>query len=154
PATSIAWGAWAGGGLGSGEVGERMDRSGVVGMVPELAISGMQQALELDETFLVIAEIDWDRFQPEFVGSRPNALFREVPELNRPAAAAGADAGDGDDAISALRREMAELSPAEQPGLLLELVRNQAADVLGYDSADAVEADRAFRDLGFDSLTA
>ncbi|MBI0382701.1 SDR family NAD(P)-dependent oxidoreductase, partial [Streptomyces albiflaviniger] len=48
PATSIAWGAWAGGGLGSGEVGERMDRSGMVGMVPELAISGMQQALELD----------------------------------------------------------------------------------------------------------
>ncbi|MBC3988450.1 SDR family NAD(P)-dependent oxidoreductase [Streptomyces sp. AC563] len=153
-ATSIAWGAWAGGGLGSGEVGERMDRSGVVGMAPELAISGMQQALELDETFLVIAEIDWDRFQPEFVGSRPNALFREVPELNRPAATAGADAGDGDDAISALRREMAELPPAEQPKLLQELVRNQAADVLGYDNADAVEADRAFRDLGFDSLTA
>ncbi|WP_030689349.1 type I polyketide synthase, partial [Streptomyces sp. NRRL B-1347] len=157
-ATSIAWGAWAGGGLGSGRVGERMDRSGVVGMDPELAISGMQQALELDETFLVIAEIDWDRFQPEFVGSRPNALFREVPELNRPAAAAsaggGVGAGDGDDAISALRREMAELSPAEQPKLLLELVRNQAADVLGYDSADAVEAERAFRDLGFDSLTA
>ncbi|MBB4780025.1 type I polyketide synthase [Streptomyces rapamycinicus] len=154
PATSIAWGAWAGGGLGSGEVGERMDRSGMVGMVPDLAISGMQQALELDETFVVIAEIDWDRFQPEFVGSRPSALFRELPELNRPAAASGADAGDGDDAISALRREMAELPAAEQPKLLLELVRNQAADVLGYDSADAVEADRAFRDLGFDSLTA
>ncbi|WEV24711.1 SDR family NAD(P)-dependent oxidoreductase [Streptomyces sp. 71268] len=154
PATSIAWGAWAGGGLGSGEVGERMDRSGVVGMAPELAISGMQQALELDETFLVIAEIDWDRFQPEFAGSRPNALFREVPELNRPAATAGADAGGGDDEISALRREMAELSPAEQPKFLQELVRNQAADVLGYDSADAVDADRAFRDLGFDSLTA
>ncbi|MBU3871300.1 SDR family NAD(P)-dependent oxidoreductase, partial [Streptomyces sp. 4503] len=154
PATSIAWGAWAGGGLGSGEVGERMDRSGMVGMVPELAISGMQQALELDETFMVIAEIDWDRFQPEFVGSRPSALFRELPELNRPAAAAGADTGDGDDAVSELRREMAKLSPAEQPKLLLELVRNQAADVLGYDSADAVEAERAFRDLGFDSLTA
>ncbi|MFE9065435.1 type I polyketide synthase [Streptomyces violaceusniger] len=154
PATSIAWGAWAGGGLGSGDVGERMDRSGMVGMVPELAISGMQQALELDETFVVIAEIDWDRFRPEFVGSRPSALFRELPELNRPAAATGADTGDGDDAISALRREMAELPPAEQPKLLLELVRNQAADVLGYDSADAVEADRAFRDLGFDSLTA
>ncbi|MGP3945522.1 type I polyketide synthase [Streptomyces sp. 6N106] len=153
-ATSIAWGAWAGGGLGSGEVGERMDRSGMVGMVPELAISGMQQALELDEAFMVIAEIDWDRFQPEFVGSRPSALFRELPELNRLAAAAGADTGDGDDAVSELRREMAKLSPAEQPKLLLELVRNQAADVLGYDSADAVEAERAFRDLGFDSLTA
>ncbi|EGX61520.1 type I polyketide synthase [Streptomyces zinciresistens K42] len=153
PATSIAWGAWAGGGLGSGEVGERMDRSGMVGMVPELAISAMQQALELDEAFAVIAEIDWDRFRPEFAGSRPSALFRELPELNRPAAG-GTDTGDGDDAISALRREMAELPAAERPKLLLELVRSQAADVLGYAGADEVEPERAFRDLGFDSLTA
>ncbi|MGW6290897.1 SDR family NAD(P)-dependent oxidoreductase, partial [Streptomyces sp. NPDC055107] len=53
-----------------------------------------------------------------------------------------------------LRDRLLALDPGARPGLLLDLVRRNAADVLGHGTADAVRADRAFKDAGFDSLTA
>jgi acyl carrier protein len=54
----------------------------------------------------------------------------------------------------ALREKLASMPVNQQQDLLLDLVRENAAVVLGQQSRDAVEADRAFKDLGFDSLTA
>ncbi|NBH09999.1 acyl carrier protein, partial [Amycolatopsis sp. SID8362] len=46
------------------------------------------------------------------------------------------------------------LPPAERGKVALEVVRTRIAAVLGHASQDAVGADRAFTDLGFDSLSA
>ncbi|MDQ2959409.1 MAG: acyltransferase domain-containing protein, partial [Actinomycetota bacterium] len=46
------------------------------------------------------------------------------------------------------------LDAAERDALLLDTVRSQAAVVLGYAGPESIGADRAFKDLGFDSLTA
>ena len=46
------------------------------------------------------------------------------------------------------------MSADEQRRTLVEFVRDQAAAVLGHDTADSVPADQAFKELGFDSLTA
>ncbi|MEV0361058.1 acyl carrier protein, partial [Nocardia sp. NPDC050697] len=61
--------------------------------------------------------------------------------------------GDGA-AVSVLRQRLNGLSRPEQLHVVLELVRTQVALVLGHEGPDAITADRNFRDLGFDSLTA
>ncbi|GAA0905676.1 MULTISPECIES: type I polyketide synthase [Streptomyces violaceusniger group] len=151
PATSIAWGAWAGGGLATGEVGERMSRSGILAMPPELAISALQQALDHDETFLAVADIDWTRFEADSVDT---PLFRQLRSARSTTTGKQLTEGSAAPGRGELHDRLAALPAEKREGALRDLVRAQAADVLAHDSADAVASDRAFRDLGFDSLTA
>ncbi|MFD8624388.1 type I polyketide synthase [Streptomyces hygroscopicus] len=151
PATSIAWGAWAGGGLVTDEVGEQMSRSGILAMPPELAISALQQALDHDETFLAVADIDWARFEAD---SADTPLFRQLRSAQSATTAKQPTAGGSAPGRAELHNQLEAMSREKREVALRDLVRAQAADVLAHDSADAVASDRAFRDLGFDSLTA
>ncbi|MBM7173596.1 SDR family NAD(P)-dependent oxidoreductase, partial [Streptomyces sp. G44] len=153
-ATSIAWGAWAEGGMASSEEAERhLRRRGVLPMEPELAVSALVQAVEHDETFVAVADVDWARFVPGFTAARPRPLISDIPEAR--AALAGDDADDDARAeTSRFTAGLAGLSETERLKAVLDLVRSTAAAVLGYESAAAVERGRAFREMGFDSLTA
>ncbi|MDX8141340.1 SDR family NAD(P)-dependent oxidoreductase [Lentzea sp. BCCO 10_0061] len=132
PATAVVWGHWAAGGMATGAVEERMFSRGVPAMDPDLAISALQRVLDRGETSAVVVDIDWARVVA--VSGTPSPLFREIPEV---------------------RRLVAEQAPApERAKDLLGVVRAQVAAVLGYDSGAEVDAERAFRDLGFDSVTA
>ncbi|WP_461002333.1 beta-ketoacyl reductase, partial [Streptomonospora sediminis] len=166
-ATSIAWGAWGGGGMIAALDGaaEYMDRRGVVAMAPEDAVAALVQAVEHDETCVAVADIDWARFVPGFTAARPSPLLAELPEAQRPLGAADTDPGPGrpadgtdgtdgtdgaDGTGGALAARIAGLPAAEQTRLLVETVRTEAAGVLGR--TDQVPAGRPFRELGFDSL--
>ncbi|HEY3140442.1 MAG TPA: beta-ketoacyl synthase N-terminal-like domain-containing protein, partial [Acidimicrobiales bacterium] len=50
--------------------------------------------------------------------------------------------------------DVAGLNPSESRRNLVQLVRSEAAAILGYAGPDVIETDRAFKDLGFDSVTA
>ncbi|WP_417801398.1 type I polyketide synthase, partial [Streptomyces heilongjiangensis] len=164
PATSVAWGHWADGGMGDGAVGERLRRYGVYDMRPDLACQALQQAIDHDETYLAVTDIGWERFAPAFTGSRPSALLRDLPDARRvldpaPGTPTGggtgdplADGADGD--TPALLRHVAGLTGSERADAVLDVVRGYVATVLGHPGPQSIEPTRAFSDLGFDSLSA
>ncbi|WP_425574847.1 type I polyketide synthase, partial [Streptantibioticus ferralitis] len=153
-ATSIAWGAWAAGMAADSEIEQRMRHGGVPPMAPELAIRALRQAIELGEPALTVSDIDWTRLTPGFVAVRRSPLIGELPEVRRILDSADAVPSSGAAAGSSLAERLSGLSGAEQERMLLDLVRTHVSAVLGHSGAASVEADRAFKELGFDSLTA
>ncbi|SCL72039.1 Acyl transferase domain-containing protein [Micromonospora citrea] len=153
PATSIGWGAWGGGGMADGEFGRMLHRHGAPEMPPRLAVAALHQAVEHDETFLTISNIAWDRFFVAFTATRPGPLIAEIPEAQALAKTKGlAEAKQNDEAGPS--GAFTRMSAAERQQALLDLVRDQAATVLKYADGQAVDPHHAFRDLGFDSVTA
>ncbi|WP_070197054.1 type I polyketide synthase [Streptomyces oceani] len=156
-ATSLAWGAWGGdGGLMTQEgMSEFMETLGVFRMRPELALSGLRQALEDDETYLILTDTDWERFAPSFTAARPRSLLDEIPEAARALGTGSDDAAEGStEAPEILAGRLAGLEREDREGVLLDVVRRQVARVLGHSEPDEIEPERAFRELGLDSVTA
>ncbi|MEU5980655.1 SDR family NAD(P)-dependent oxidoreductase, partial [Streptomyces sp. NPDC047315] len=147
--TSVAWGLWDGEGMGAGEVGAHLSRLGLRPMAPELAVEALHGALTLDETFVAVADVDWERFVPTFTVARRRPLIEDLPESRQ--LAAGTDHEDAD-AAAGLRSRLEGLDADDRLDLLSTLVRTEAARVLSHSGPDAIEPERAFRDMGFDSI--
>ncbi|WSK74487.1 SDR family NAD(P)-dependent oxidoreductase (plasmid) [Streptomyces sp. NBC_01276] len=156
PATAVAWGPWAEAGMAASEdIDEHLRRRGVIGIAPGTAIAALQQALDLDETCVGVADVDWALFAPTYTAMRHSALISELPDVQAALTDDGPEGGQGAAAsASALRQRLAATAPAEQQHLLVELVRGHAAAVLGHRTADGVQEARPFKGLGFDSLSA
>ncbi|WP_344599071.1 SDR family NAD(P)-dependent oxidoreductase, partial [Streptomyces violaceusniger] len=155
-ATSVVWGIWSPeeGGMAAGLAEEQLRGRGIPFMSPRLAIDAFWQVMERDETVVVVADVDWERFVPVFTSARPSPLIGQVPEVARILAADAGTRADATGESSSLRDRLAELAPADRQAAVLSLVRSQIATVLGYPGPEAVDATRAFRELGFDSLSA
>ncbi|MGW1114967.1 type I polyketide synthase, partial [Streptomyces albidoflavus] len=148
--TAVSWGIWADDmKLGRVDPGQ-IRRSGLEFMDPRLALAGLRQVLDGDQGAVAVADVDWDRYHPVFTSSRPTELFENVPEVRRLTEQQEARAGEAGEFIHRLR----SLPAGEQDRLLLEVVRSEAATVLGHASPEVLSERRAFRDIGFDSLTA
>jgi hypothetical protein len=155
PAISIAWGPWADGGMADTEaVGRGLRRSGMAALAPRAGIDALERALGRDDPSVIIADIDWNRLLSAVDAARPNRLFDSLPEASR------GERGNRGDAASQqvpdaeeLRGRVSGLPEADAERALLDLVRGQAAVVLGHGSAKDIEVRRSFMDIGFDSLT-
>ncbi|WP_257902886.1 type I polyketide synthase, partial [Saccharothrix obliqua] len=145
-ATSIAWGAWAGGGMAeAGDAEEQLRRRAILPMPPEQALAELDAVLRDGRATAVVARIDWPRFAEMFTARRPSPLLSGVPEA--------AARTTPDSRASGLVDALSATDAVGQREVLVGLVRQAAAAVLGMASADGIAPTRAFRDVGFDSLT-
>ncbi|MCQ1582628.1 SDR family NAD(P)-dependent oxidoreductase [Streptomyces parvus] len=147
--TAVAWGSWAQIGMAARDgADEYLKRRGLRPMPPELCVTALERAIDTDDTCVVVADIDWARFTPAFTSRRPSPLLSALPEATE--ALAGEPAAE--DGATAVRTLLAGLPQAQWAHTVLDLVRRETAAVLGY--SEPVDAERPFKDLGVDSLTA
>ncbi|MGW1953003.1 type I polyketide synthase, partial [Streptomyces sp. NPDC001920] len=153
PAASHAWGLWADASGMTGHLSEsdlaRLARGGLLPLATDEGLALFDQALTAEEPVLVPARFD-------LAGLRRRAADADaVPAVLRglvrtPARRAATTA---DDEVS-LRDRLAALPSERQLAEVRDLVRAQVSTVLGHGSPSGIEDERAFKELGFDSLTA
>ena len=154
PATSVAWGAWIQSPTAQDAAAAEVDRQarlrrrGIPAIPPQRAMAALQQALDGDETTLVVADVDWARYVAVFTATRPSPLIDDIPGTHAEPPAT-APAGTGRQSA----QRLAELAPAERRRLLLDIVRTAIAAVLGHSGPETVDARLGFLELGLDSLT-
>ncbi|WP_190086963.1 type I polyketide synthase, partial [Streptomyces longisporoflavus] len=154
PAVSMAWGLWQEASGISGELSEvdlrRLNRMGLRALPSAEAMGLFDAALTADEPVLALTGIDTRALRTR--GDDVPALLQGlVPASRKRRPAAGGEAGGEAESLST---RLAGLSPDERERVLTDLVRNVVAGILGHEDPREIETDRAFQELGFDSLNA
>ncbi|MDY7090266.1 MAG: type I polyketide synthase [Actinomycetota bacterium] len=148
PAVSLAWGPWdSASGMTAALTGQdtaRMRRGGVLPLSAADGTALFDAAVAAGDPLAVPV-----RLELTALSSLPEvpALLRGL--VRRRSARASAAVSDG-----AFLATFTALPAEKRPGALVELVRGEAAAVLGHAGTAELEAGRQFQDLGFDSLTA
>ncbi|PBC80552.1 type I polyketide synthase [Streptomyces sp. KS_16] len=151
PGMALAWGFWAQrtgmtAHLGDTDV-RRLERAGVTELstAEGLALFDLARALDAPAVLPIKLNLSSLRAQAGHLGV-PSVLQGLIRVPTRRTAA------EPDQRWSAAR--LAALPESERGPALNELVQAEVAAVLGHDDAAAIDPERAFMDLGFDSLTA
>ena len=142
PAHSLAWGMWE---SSAGMAGETHGKRG-------LGAFGAEEGLALFDTAVgaagdVYVPIKLDLPAWRAAGGVPDLLRGLVPAARR-------TVSDREEGADSLLGKLIRLPAGKRLDHLRDLVIQHAAVVLGHGSAAEFDADRAFKDLGFDSLTA
>ncbi|MER7674959.1 SDR family NAD(P)-dependent oxidoreductase, partial [Kitasatospora sp. NPDC096128] len=155
-AHALAWGLWdqadgMAGGLTEADVA-RWTRSGVAPLGEERGLQLFDTALAQEHVQLIPAQLDLSvlKSQARTAGQPAPVVFRSLVRgpvrrsVTTNAASAGRDSWTD---------RMAALAESERTRAITETVRAVVALVLGHSDSATIDVERAFKDLGFDSLT-
>ena len=140
----MAWGWWAQATGMTGHLDEhdraRMSRSGYVPMSSADGLGHFDAALRQARSFVVPAHLDLAAIRSHSAVAGLPPIFRGLIGAARRTAQSAAAVESSSD----LRQRLGAMSTSEQERELLDIVRSNAAVVLGHDSADTVGADVEF----------
>ncbi|MER6615929.1 type I polyketide synthase [Streptomyces xantholiticus] len=151
PAVSLAWGPWEIGmasTLGRADVA-RFRRHGMAPLTSARGTALFDAALASDESLQLPLQVDRGALWQDTV---PALLHTLVQPASAPAPS-GRPVAAEESGESPMARRLAVLSPEEQREELVTLLLETAAVVLGYPSAEDIDADMSFQEIGFDSLS-
>ncbi|MFB6983621.1 SDR family NAD(P)-dependent oxidoreductase, partial [Streptomyces scopuliridis] len=150
PGVSLAWGPWDQAGGMTGSVTEadmrRLARSGMPPLSIEQGVALFDAAVTGSRALLLPVRLDLAALRSQ--GEIPALLSGLIRTPSRRSATAAPRSAES------LGQRLTGLTDEERRDVLLTLVREQAAVVLGHTDGAAVGASRQFQELGFDSLTA
>ncbi|WP_262391855.1 SDR family NAD(P)-dependent oxidoreductase [Nocardiopsis sp. CNR-923] len=151
PATSLAWGLWAGPAGMTGHLDDAdldaLRRGGLAPMPPEEALAQLDTALFWDLVNAVPALLDI-----EHGGDTPFLRGLSSPGTSGSPSVTGSTPGAGD----VIPEGFADLNSVERERAVLAAVRTHTAVVLGHGTGDGpspINPDRPFTEIGLDSLT-
>ncbi len=145
PGLSIGWGPWAG---QDTPVGARSGRNGVRTLSERQLPALFEAAARQQDAHLVAVRVDTRALSARPVDALP-APLRALVSARATARVAAAVPPQAEWA-----GQLAGLPAVEQHRILLNLVRAQAAAVLGQSDPSRIEPERGFLEIGVDSLTA
>lgn len=156
PAVSIAWGLWAENSGMTEALGERdrerLRRTGTTALSTERALALFDAALTGPAPTVTAAPLDLAALRARHREQPAPALLREL--LGRAPRRAATSVRPPADPGADFTGRLAALPDDERHAHVLALVLDRTAQVLGHTRADDVDPDQAFKDQGFDSLTA
>ncbi|WP_037955970.1 beta-ketoacyl reductase, partial [Streptomyces sp. PRh5] len=155
PAVSLAWGMWqqaAGTGM-TGRLGDadqrRMTRGGVAPLSPAEGMELFDTALRTAEPTVLPIKLDLGALRAQAAGGAVHPLLHRLAQPARRAAARRATADQG-----LVTDRLAGVTPEERDRILLDMVQQEAARVLGHSAAATLDPDVLFTEIGLDSLMA
>ncbi len=131
-----------------GDAGDGGDKSD--GRVMELTAADFSGTPVLTVEALRVRPLTAQELLPAPAAPRNGARTESAGARTTRPPAAKPGVRDGD--VPTLVKQLEEMPEAKRTRYLLDLVRTEAAAVLGHGSADAIGARHAFKEMGFDSL--
>lgn len=146
PGLSINWGLWADVGMGArmgAAILARYKDRGLTPLPPGLALDVLAQCLCQAIGQLAVVQVNWKQYLNRFRGTLPPALER----FGRARGRISSERGQ-------LARKLRALPADERAKALSRFVRSELANVAALPGPDAIDPERAFVELGVDSLLA